>query len=247
MFATSTPLFDFHPMDKLILQILENTQHECDKFYYIIKDLGINQKNQTAVNIRNDINANIPTSLCYKLKYAFRKLKSQTMNTEEEYKEIIDMITDLPKIARGYIRRFNDEIAVEGSGINKIFIKTEEELAKHQRRSTLDVPLNFYPNGFEEYHIFSERPQGKNLLPYNLSDEDINSAFDYVRKIIENSKIEDAPEYATYDMISATVYEIVQRQEQLRRALNKDIYSLEEIKKMSEEYHYNEILISELF
>jgi len=233
-------------MDELILQILENTENECNKFYYIIKDLGINQKNQTAINIRNEINANIPTSLCYKLKYAFRKLKSQTMNTEEEYKEIMDMVTDLPQIARGYIRRFNDEIAVEGSGINKIFIKTEEELAKPQRRSTLDVPLNFHPDGFDEYKIFSERPQGKNLLPYNLSDEDINSAFDYVREIIEYCTIEDAPKYATYDMISVSVYNIVQRQEQLRRALNKDIYSSEEVKKMSEEYHYNEILISEL-
>jgi hypothetical protein len=247
MSVTSLSLFDFDPLDKQILQILKNTQNECDKFYYILKDLEINQKNQTAITIRQDINANIPTSLCYKMKYALRKIKSKTMNTEEEYKEIIDMITDLPQIARGYIRRFNDEIAVEGSGINKIFIKTEEELAKPQRRSTLDIPLYFYPNGFDEYQIFSERPMGKNLLPYNLSDAQKNSAIKNAKKIIENNKIEDAPKYATDDMISATVYDIVQRQEQLRRALNKDIYSSEEVEKMSEEFHYNEILISELY
>jgi hypothetical protein len=247
MSVTSISLFDFHPLDEQITHLVKNTIDECDKFYDILKDLAVNKKNQSAINIKNEINDNIPTSLCYKIKFAVRKLKSKTMNTEEEYKEIIDMITGLPQIARGYIRRFNDEIALEGSGINKIFIKTEEELAKPQRRSTLDMPLYFEPNGFNEYEKFSECTPGKNLKPYNLTIEHEIKAIKYANEIIKNNTIEDAPEYATYDMISASVNSIVKRQEQLRRALNKDNYSPDEIDNMSQEFHFNEIIISELY
>jgi predicted transcriptional regulator len=247
MSTTSIILFDFNPLDEQITQIIQKTSKECDKFYDILKDLAVNKKNEIAINIRNEINDKIPTSLCSRTKFAIRKLRSMTMNTEEEYKEIIDMITDLPQIARGYIRRFNDEIALEGSGIKKIFIKTEEELAKPPRRSTLDMPLCFEPDGFREYQKFSERTPGKNLKSCKFSKEQLDNIIKHADEIKKHSIIEDAPEYATYDMISSSVYSIVKRQEQLRRALNKDNYSFEEIEKMSEEFCYNEILISKLY
>jgi hypothetical protein len=241
MSMASLPLFNFIELEEHAIDLMNEAITQYNTFYAILKDLA-SKGNQKAIDFRLELRGESnQESFLWILTYYSKKLKALSMTSEEEFTKVINNMKKLCVMARAYTRRFNDEFAIEGSNIEKIVVPTEE-IAKSKSRGT-----TFYsPDGFDAYNNFCHRPIGKNLLPYNLSKNQEIEAIAMAKKSIKNSIscVEDGPEYAKYDMISYDVYSIVLRQEMIRRALNKDTYSPEEIVNLSTEYHYNEIMIS---
>jgi hypothetical protein len=54
------------------------------------------------------------------------------------------------------------------------------------------------------------------------------------------------PSYVADDLLSADLYNIVHRQDKIRRALNNDSLSEEAQINLSREFHYNNVMISRL-
>jgi hypothetical protein len=163
----------------------------------------------------------------------------------------------LPKLARAYIRRFNSEIAIEGSGIAPIPVKSEEEIATPPRRGrtrTEDIVISYYPSGYEALDKFRKSSRPVHLRPNDLTTEDNEEAMNAVKKIFEgidkfmNSRQSNAapPSYVADDLLSADLYDIVRRQDKVRRALINDSLSEEDQVNLSREFHYNNVIISRL-
>jgi len=175
----------------------------------------------------------------------------------DEFIELNAKLEELPKLARAYIRRFNSEIAIESSGISPISVKSEEEIATPPRRGrtrTEDIVISYYPSGSDALYKFRKSSRPVYLRQNDLTAEDneeaINAAQEIFKRIDKfmNSRQSNAapPSYVADDLLSADLYDIVHRQDKIRRALNNKTMLEDDQINLSKEFHYNNVMISQL-
>ena len=107
------------------------------------------------------------------------------------------------------------------------------------------VPENEVLCGYFALERFKKLPSPKNLLSKNITDEDIKKSHKEAQLTIQNSLdlVWDRPAYAKRDMISGDILNVVARQLEIKKELDKDTNSVEDVQKLSKEYYYNSEMI----
>lgn len=222
--------------DDLFLEISK----QISSFYITLKEVVLtgNEKAILLHGLIRNKSEDGSMSFASKLKYCDRTFWNAS--SISEFTQLIKQLKNVLKMARKYARRFNEEIAIEGSNIIQVAVKTEEEAALpvlHQFR--------YSPDGFEALDKFQEFSFPVNLLPKNLTPEDIAKAETSAKTTIQESykMVSDGPSYARYDMKSYDILCLVKRQDKIRRLLNKPVDSIEDHNNLSQEFHYNNEVI----
>lgn len=222
-------------------KLLSETNRQIVSFYYTLKEVALTG-NEKAILMRNHVrNKSEDGERSLASKYLHCEKIFNNAFTNAEFTKLIKTLKTLLKLARGYTRRFNDEIAIDGSGIIPIHVKTEEEAAL----PTSSIGFSYSPDGFEALYDFEQKSFPVNLLPKNLTPEDIAQAETDAKSTIQRSydMVSNGPSYARYDMKSYDILCLVKRQDKIRRILNKPVSSIEDQNNLSQEFHYNNDLI----
>jgi hypothetical protein len=232
---TSVELDDYTLLEEESINYLTDTHQEIMKFYPILKK-QVYLGNPDAIKFHNDIRGEseyqIPVTIWQKIHYYNIKLNSESLSTIDEFNEILKDLRELPKLAKSYTNRFNNEIAIKGSQINKILIT--ENLIKKTK------------NGFDAYYNFYQKHRPKNIKLYIFSEKEIE-IINKDASLINEHIISYDPTgnaYIKSEIVSSILLTVVERQEMIRRALNKDIYSVDQIENLNKEFYYNEHLIN---
>ena len=237
---TTVQLEDFTSIEQTAHEEYSKSIDQIMQFYEILKAEALSG-NEKAILLRTHIRdapKNGSVSIMQVHASIVKVLKREDITTIAEYEKLIEKIKRCQENGRHYTQRFNNEIATETSGIAKIHISS--------RSSTPEI--RFAPCGFDALGYFKSKPLAKNLQLIDLTDKEITDAKRVAKKTFKNSMsmVADAPAYARRDMLSYDILCLVQRQELIRRALNKDTYSSEDVLNLSREFHYNNKMIDEL-
>jgi len=232
---------NYEPLQSEAEDILSESCQQIMTFYPILKDLalkGIEKAILLREHVRNQ-SEDGDKSIMFKHMYYGKIL--QNACTIEEFTKLIKKLKKLPKLAREYTRRFNKEIAIDGSDVSPIPVKTEEEASL----PVASIGFSFAPDGFDALYNFEQKPMPINLLPNDLTPEDIAEAETEATTSIQRSfdMVSDGPDYARSDMKSYDLLCRVNRQEKIRRLLNKPLISVEDQINLSKEFHYNNDMI----
>ena len=221
--------------DDLFLEI----SGQISSFYTTLKEVVLTG-NEKAILLHGLIRNKSADGRSFASKFKYCDKIFKNASTISEFTKLIKQLKNVLKMARDYTRCFNQEIAIEGSGIIPIAVKTEEEAA-------LPVlpQFRYSPDGFEALDKFQELSLPVNLLPKNLTPEDIAEAETDAKTTIQKSydMVSDGPSYARYDMKSYDILCLVKRQDKIRRLLNKPVDSIEDHNNLSQEFHYNNEVI----
>ena len=109
-------LEDYQQYEDCANNILNNSYKQVMTFYPQLKELAL-AGNEKAIIFRDDIR-NKPKSLMRMQLYISKKI--EIANTIDEFLKIIKLLKSVSKQTCDYTIRFNDEIAIDGSGIEKI-------------------------------------------------------------------------------------------------------------------------------
>jgi len=234
---TTVQLEDITHIESVAFEEYSKSIDQIMQFYEILKAEALTG-NENAILLRTHIRdtpKNGSISIMQVHASIVRVLKREDITTIAEYEKLIEKIKRCQDNGQHYTRRFNKEIATESSGIAKIHISSGP--------STPEV--KFAPCGFDALGYFKSKPLAKNLQSIDLTDKEIMCADQKAQETFRNSMsmVADGPAYARRDMISYDILCLVQRQELIRRALNKDTYSSEDVLNLSREFHYNNIMI----
>jgi len=234
-------------------ELVEKTLTYIFSFYETLKEQAL-AGNETAILLREHVrntSEDGDKSIMRKI-HDYQKI-IKNLSSIDKFIDLNVELEKLPKLARAYIRRFNSEIAIEGSGIAPIPVKSEEEIATPPRRGRTrneDIVISYYPSGYEALDKFRKSSRPIHLRPNDLTAEDNEEAMNAVKKIFEGidkfMNSNQAPSYVASDLLSADLYDIVRRQDKVRRALINDSMSEEDQVNLSREFHYNKVMISRL-
>jgi hypothetical protein len=242
---TAVKLDDYELLEAKAKKLLNESSSEIFKSYDILKELAL-KGNEKAILLREHVrNKADDGSRGLMSKNSIYGYAIQKASTITEFNKLLIKMKNLPKLARDYTRRFNMEIAFDGSGIIPIPVKTEEEIASTSR---VGFGIVFTEDGFDALHNFNLLALPKNLLTNDLTVDDLTQADTDAKATITSgfNMIAGAPSYAFSDMRSYDILCMVNRQIKLRRVLNKPITSEEDQKNLSREFHYNNKIIEVL-
>jgi hypothetical protein len=241
---TFVKLENYESLEDEARKLLDECSTEIFKSYDILKDLA-SKGNEKAILLREHVrNKADDGSRSLMAKQYICSSFLQKASTIAEFNKLLIKLKKLPKLARDYTRRFNTEIAVEGSGVTPIPVKSEEEIAATSRV----VGVSWVDDGYDALQNFRSLSAPKNLLPNDLTAEDLSEADAEAKSKLTSGfqMIVGAPSYAYSDMRSYDILCVVNRQGKLHRALNKPITSEEDQQNLSREFHYNNQMIEVL-
>lgn len=225
-------LYNYHDQEIQAMTLLAKTHRVIKAFYPQLKALAISGNDQAIKlrgEIRGDNHYDIPLTIMQRRGFYHDLLKSQTLNTKAEFDYIIEKLSCLLVDTNYFASRYNTDI--EGVvPINFSFVNS----------------IQLYENDSQIFSDFCQMAPPKNILPFNLSDEEVRIATDSANSDAAEkvSMVWNGPVYAKADMLDYLLMGIVKSQLIVHRALNKDGYSEDDIINLSKEYHYNNIRIN---